>query len=138
MPEPTHDDEARAASLHGVRLTHPDKTLADGVTKRDLAEHYARVAERALPHLRDRALTLVRCPDGLSNGCEPGLSVAVPIRWRELGRVDASDAYRLTELPRRLGALDDDPWGDWRALQQRLPPGRRGLSAPLLPRGWRA
>jgi len=285
-----------AMKVHGVSLTSPDKALADGVTKRDLAEHYARVAERALPHLADRPITLVRCPDGLDGGCffqkhaqrgapdalgrvtveerdgpaeylyvddaaglvalaqlaalevhvpwarrdrqdrrdrlvfdrDPGpggafadgvaaarevrdrldadglrsfplltggsgihvvvplarrhapdavrgfakataarmtedapdryvatvdkdaragrvfvdylrngpgataiapyspraksqLPVAVPIRWDELGRVEASAAYPLVALPRRLGALKGDPWDDWRELRQRLP-----------------
>lgn len=50
-----------------VRITHPDKILfpEDGLTKRDLAEYYVRVAEVMLPHVRDRPLTQQRFPDGI-------------------------------------------------------------------------
>ncbi|MEA2290906.1 MAG: bifunctional non-ous end joining protein LigD [Solirubrobacteraceae bacterium] len=50
-----------------VRLSHPDKVLFpdDGLTKADLAGHYERVAERMLPHLRDRPLSLQVYPGGI-------------------------------------------------------------------------
>jgi bifunctional non-homologous end joining protein LigD len=50
-----------------VPLSHPDKVLfpGDGVTKEDLARYYADVADRMLPWLRDRPITMVRYPDGL-------------------------------------------------------------------------
>ena len=50
-----------------VELSRPDKLLfpGDGLTKRDLADYWQRVAPTALPHLRDRALTLRRFPDGI-------------------------------------------------------------------------
>jgi len=50
-----------------VPLTHPDKVLfpADGITKADLARYYADVADRMLPWLRDRPISMVRYPDGL-------------------------------------------------------------------------
>lgn len=51
-----------------VRLTHPDKVLFpdDGITKRDLAEYYVRVADVMIPHVRDRPTTQHRWPDGLA------------------------------------------------------------------------
>jgi bifunctional non-homologous end joining protein LigD len=50
-----------------VPLSHPDKVLfpGDGVTKADLARYYADVADRMLPGLGDRPITMVRYPDGL-------------------------------------------------------------------------
>ena len=50
-----------------VPLSHPDKVLfpRDGITKKDLARYYADVADRMLPWLRDRPVTMVRYPDGL-------------------------------------------------------------------------
>jgi bifunctional non-homologous end joining protein LigD len=55
-----------AEVMSGVRVTHADKILypEGGYTKRDLADYYQAVANFMLPHLRDRALTLVRCPEG--------------------------------------------------------------------------
>jgi bifunctional non-homologous end joining protein LigD len=51
-----------------VPLSHPDKVLfpGDGITKADLARYYADVADRMLPWLRDRPITMVRYPDGLA------------------------------------------------------------------------
>jgi bifunctional non-homologous end joining protein LigD len=40
-----------------------------GLTKQGLAEYYAAVADWILPHVIDRPLTLVRCPDGLRGQC---------------------------------------------------------------------
>jgi bifunctional non-homologous end joining protein LigD len=55
----------------GVELTHPDRVLfsGPGLTKADLAAYYEAVAERMLPTLRDRPLTLVRCPPGRGRTC---------------------------------------------------------------------
>jgi bifunctional non-homologous end joining protein LigD len=53
-----------------VKFTHTDKVMfpAAGLTKGDLLDYYDRVAERLLPHLRDRPMTLERFPDGLKEG----------------------------------------------------------------------
>ncbi|HLJ10567.1 MAG TPA: DNA ligase D, partial [Planctomycetaceae bacterium] len=53
--------------LAGVRLTNPGKILypAAAITKLDLAKYYIEIADWVLPHLIDRPLTLVRCPDGV-------------------------------------------------------------------------
>jgi bifunctional non-homologous end joining protein LigD len=57
--------------ISGARLTHPDKVLYPdrGFTKLDLALYYKRVAGWILPHLSDRPLTLVRCPEGQAGEC---------------------------------------------------------------------
>src|SRR6516162_2695370 len=54
-----------------VRLTHPDRVLypEDALTKLDLARYYKTVADRALPNLVHRPLTLVRCPGGQGKPC---------------------------------------------------------------------
>jgi bifunctional non-homologous end joining protein LigD len=50
----------------GVNLTHPDKLMYPGteVTKATLAAYYAAVAEKMLPLIQDRPLSLVRDTDG--------------------------------------------------------------------------
>jgi bifunctional non-homologous end joining protein LigD len=55
----------------GITLSHPDKVLfpEDHLSKRDIAQYYAAVGERIVPHLRDRPLSLVRCPDGWQGQC---------------------------------------------------------------------
>lgn len=52
---------------HDVELSHLDKMYfpASGLTKGDLVAYYRRVAPVMLPHLRDRAVTMQRFPDGI-------------------------------------------------------------------------
>ena len=57
--------------MPAIRLTHPDKIVdADSrVTKRQLAEYLWAVAGEMLPHIADRPLSLVRCPEGSGKQC---------------------------------------------------------------------
>ena len=50
-----------------VEVTRPDKPLwpALGITKRTFVDYLGSVADRMLPWLRDRPLSLVRAPDGV-------------------------------------------------------------------------
>jgi len=52
-----------------LKLSNWDKVLfpETGFTKGELVFYYARVAETVLPHLRDRALTLKRYPNGVES-----------------------------------------------------------------------
>lgn len=63
--------ESGEARVAGVRITHPDRVLFDemGLTKVALARYYESVAEWMLPELRERPLSLVRCPQGPGEGC---------------------------------------------------------------------
>ena len=58
-----------AVEVAGVRLTNPTRALWEGITKTDLAAHYEAVGTLMLPHIADRPLTLVRCPDGQGKTC---------------------------------------------------------------------
>lgn len=51
-----------------IEFTHEDKVMFPeaGITKGELLRFYSRIAERLLPHLRDRPVTLERLPDGLA------------------------------------------------------------------------
>jgi bifunctional non-homologous end joining protein LigD len=58
----------KEAEVAGVKLTHADRVVFDGpkVTKLDLARYYERIADRILPQIEGRPLTLVRGPEGAS------------------------------------------------------------------------
>ncbi len=60
-----------APIVSGITLSHPDKLLfpADRLSKLDLAQYYEKVSTQMIPHLRDRPLSLVRCPDGWQAQC---------------------------------------------------------------------
>ena len=65
---------ARASSnsaIGGVKITHPDRIVYPDakLTKLMVAEYYAGVAERLLPFIADRPLSIVRCPDGIGAQC---------------------------------------------------------------------
>jgi bifunctional non-homologous end joining protein LigD len=62
---PSGRKRAGAEIVSGVTLTHPDRALWPGVTKRDLAEYWLAVAAHALPEIAGRPLALVRCPEGI-------------------------------------------------------------------------
>lgn len=73
-PETPSAPSTAAVSVAGVRITRPDKVMwagngHAGVTKLGLARYYERAAEHVLVHLRDRPLTLVRCPHGHEADC---------------------------------------------------------------------
>jgi bifunctional non-homologous end joining protein LigD len=55
---------------HSIELSNLDKVLypASGFTKAEVIDYYTRVAPALLPHLRDRALTRIRFPDGVGGG----------------------------------------------------------------------
>jgi bifunctional non-homologous end joining protein LigD len=58
-------------TIAGVKLSHPEKLLYPEAkfAKLDLARYYESVGDWILPHLRQRPLSLVRCPDGWNSEC---------------------------------------------------------------------
>lgn len=112
------------ATVAGVGLTSPDRVVypGQGVTKRELAEYYAAVAERMLPWVERRPLSLVRCPDGRDGECffqkHPRYSLAKEVprveieekrgaRKRYLYVADPADLVRLIQA----GTLELHCWG---------------------------
>lgn len=52
--------------MTGVQVTHPDEPLFDGsgVTKRELVDYLERIADRLVPELAGRPLSVVRVRAG--------------------------------------------------------------------------
>lgn len=108
-----------------VRLTHPDKILdeATKLTKQELAEYYWSVAEHMLPHIANRPLSLVRCPEGSGKPCfyqkhtshtlPPGVG-SVMIKDKKSSK---PEPYITLNTPEALaglaqmGVLEIHPWG---------------------------
>jgi bifunctional non-homologous end joining protein LigD len=63
--------EGGFVTVAGVKVTHPERVLFDdlGLTKEALAKYYESVADHLLPDLKNRPLSLVRCPQGPGEGC---------------------------------------------------------------------
>lgn len=70
-PQALEDDGEEVAEKLGVRLTSPDRVVfpGQGITKSQLVAYYEEVAERMLPHISNRPLSLVRCPQGRAKAC---------------------------------------------------------------------
>jgi bifunctional non-homologous end joining protein LigD len=108
----------------GVNLTHPDRVLFrdQAITKLGLARYYEAVADWMVPHVADRPLSLVRCPEGERGACfyqkhaAPGVPKQVKrVRIRESGGGPASYLY-VDDLPgiialAQIGVLEIHPWG---------------------------
>ena len=49
--------------IDGVTVTNPDKVMfgESGITKEQMVRYYAQVAERMLPYVGGRVLSIVRC-----------------------------------------------------------------------------
>ncbi|RZU43467.1 DNA ligase D [Edaphobacter modestus] len=107
-----------------VRLTHPQKVLDDSsaITKQMLADYYWAVAEWMLPHIADRPVSLVRCPEGAGKPCffQKHVNSMLP---KGIGSVDIADkngkvepyitlnsAEALAGLA-QMGVLEVHPWG---------------------------
>ncbi len=108
-----------------VRLTHSNKILdaESGVTKQMLADFYWAVADRMLPYIADRPLSLVRCPEGSGKPCffqkhvnhmlPPGVgSVDVPDKKTGVLEpyITLSTREALAGLA-QMGVLEVHPWG---------------------------
>jgi bifunctional non-homologous end joining protein LigD len=71
-----------------VRVSRPDKVFwpEEGYTKGDLLAYYTAIFPKLRPFVRDRMLTLERCPDGMKGECfyqkekPSSLSDSVPVR----------------------------------------------------------
>ncbi|ESR23857.1 non-homologous end-joining DNA ligase [Lutibaculum baratangense] len=108
--------------LAGVRLTSPEKVLYpdQGVTKRALAEYYVEIAGVMLPHVKDRPITLVRCPAGQEKKCfyqrHPGSGVPKELAEFLVPGFEDSGPYLYVQNVQglvalvQMGVLEIHPW----------------------------
>jgi bifunctional non-homologous end joining protein LigD len=62
---------AEKATISGITLSHPDRVYWKdaGVSKRDLADYYTQVWTWMRPHVTERPIALLRCPEGAAGQC---------------------------------------------------------------------
>jgi bifunctional non-homologous end joining protein LigD len=115
---------SKSDQIAGVQLTHPDEILfsEQGITKQDLASFYLEIAEYILPYLKDRPLSLVRCPEGAQKKCffqkhlnqKTSANALKTITIKEKGEagiyIMANDISGLITLV-QMRVLEIHPWG---------------------------
>jgi bifunctional non-homologous end joining protein LigD len=108
-----------------IRLTHSDKVLdpTSRLTKQQLADFYWAVAEKMLPHIAGRPLSLVRVPDGIghqqffqkhvTSTLPPGFD-SVDVPDKKTGKIEKYIALHTREAIASLAqmaVLEVHPWG---------------------------
>lgn len=108
------------ATKRAAALTHPDRVLWPdrGVTKEGLADYYEAVADRILPHIVDRPLALVRCPEGVGRPCFFQKHAGAGLTDKALRRASVGDEEVLLVRDIRgllalvqASVLEIHPWG---------------------------
>lgn len=113
---------AAKKSRSSFKITHPEKIIypEDGLTKQDLLIYYEAVADWMLPYVKDRPLSLVRCPDDYTKcffqrhytKSVPSALKPVSIEMKE-GKetyIYLDDKEGLLSLV-QMGVLEIHPWG---------------------------
>ena len=120
-----------AGRIKGVKITNPARKVFDSpaVTKLQVAEHYAAVAERMLPFVRNRPVSLLRCPDGTAGQCffqkhrGEGMpatvgTVAISDDVGDADYITLSSATGLVAAT-QMGAIEFHIWGSRNTLLER-------------------
>ena len=108
----------------GVTISHPDRVVFPdpGLTKLDVAGYYEAVAGLMVPYLARRALTVIRCPDGIDSQCffQKNVTPSVPrsvAKVRVKGADGKTIAYPVVDSAEALlamvqnGAVEFHVWG---------------------------
>jgi bifunctional non-homologous end joining protein LigD len=106
-----------STEVAGIEITHPDRPLWPGITKRDLAEYWQAIADWALPGLARRPLAILRCPEGIEGEHffqKRGHNL-LPPQVRE-GVADGSPYLAIDDLDglialAQMSAIELHPWG---------------------------
>jgi bifunctional non-homologous end joining protein LigD len=115
-------------SVCGIAISHPEKILwpktkdTAAVTKLDLAHYYEAAAERMLPHIAERPISIVRAPNGIDGerffqrhklmGAAAAL-LAIKVKGETKPFLGVRDAKSLIALA-QAGVLEIHPWGSKR------------------------
>ncbi|MCW5718783.1 MAG: non-homologous end-joining DNA ligase, partial [Bauldia sp.] len=117
------DKDANAIQIEGVKVTNPNRILFPDkkITKRQLIEFQLALADRILPHVAGRPLSLVRCPRGAGADCfyQKHASEGFPTQFKpiEIREREGTDTYLYIEDKQglvaavQMGALELHVWG---------------------------
>jgi bifunctional non-homologous end joining protein LigD len=112
---------AEVGEVQGQKLTHPDRILYphDGITKLELAEYFAAVAQVAMPHYEKRPLSILRNTHGTSPFFQKHFldSSSSGLRVVKIPNADKDPDFTVCESPEgllhlaQIGAVELHSWG---------------------------
>lgn len=109
--------------IEGIKITNPDKVIFEDteITKADVVRYYANVAERMLPYVSHRVLSIVRCPKGIKETCfykkHPGpgskgvVTIPIPNGDGETGDYFYIENASGLIYEAQMGTLEFHTWG---------------------------
>jgi bifunctional non-homologous end joining protein LigD len=111
------DTIADVVISNGDKILYPEA----GVTKRELARYYETIGDWIVPHLENRPLTLVRCPNGWNKTCffqkHASESVSEFIERIDIREGGGEQPYMMANNVSavvalvQMGVLEIHPWG---------------------------
>ncbi|MHA1559132.1 MAG: DNA ligase D [Alphaproteobacteria bacterium] len=123
LTEIEDDKDGNAIEIEGVKITNPGRIMfpGQGITKLQLIEYQLAIADRVLPHIVNRPLSLVRCPRGQAGDCffQKHASKGFPDEFKPIviKEKESRGTYLYIEDRRglvaavQMGALELHIWG---------------------------
>jgi bifunctional non-homologous end joining protein LigD len=117
------DKDGNAIEIEGVKVTNPQRVLfpARKITKKMVIDYQLAIADRILPHIANRPLSLVRCPRGEGADCffQKHAQKGFPEEFKpvEITEREGTDIYLYIEDKRglvaavQMGGLELHIWG---------------------------
>ena len=104
---PKAGGSAQKVEMNSVKLSRPDRIYWPdvGITKQQLADYYELVWERIAPHLVNRPLALLRCPEGVEAECFFQKHAAAGLVSAQIHRMKDSYGEELLSIADRAGLL---------------------------------
>jgi bifunctional non-homologous end joining protein LigD len=110
-----------APATTGIKVTHPDRVVdpSSGLRKIDVVRYYESVADWLLPHLKDRPVSLVRAPDGVTgelffqkhpDSKMPGLRTLPKDLWPGHAAMLAVDDVKALVAAAQMNVLEFHTW----------------------------
>jgi len=109
--------------VEGVIISHPERVIFEtvDVTKLELAEYYAHVADAMLKDIKKHPVTLLRCPEGADHECfyqrNPAAGMGNDIQPFHFKHKGKDHTYFYTATAKgivqmaQMGAIEIHPWG---------------------------
>lgn len=106
--------------VKGIAISHPDRLVFpdDGITKGEVARHYAEVGKWMLPYVVHRPLAVLRAPSGIGGPTffQKSFPNHIPPEVRQEFLDDGSEVFSIGSVEAlvslaQFGALEFHPWG---------------------------